>query len=216
MISRMKEAIVGGSNFYYITKDKKYFIKVCIGSEEWLTKEFLILKKYWNNLGVENFQLVEPVKYSKSKEFIATKFVDGKRLASILDPKIYKDFGKKLKTFHIKGFAHSHLELQDVIFENGRYYLSDVPFFGEWPQLHDLVTIKMSFNMHKLKKPWNWYKYKICCREFFKGYELEDLTDFQRDYNYSFNVRMNLLLKNGFLNKLKRIILKFVKRIGLL
>jgi len=212
----MKEAIIGGSNFYYITKNKKYFIKVCIGREEWLTKEFLTLKKYWNNLGIKNFQLIEPVKFSKSKEFIVTKFVNGKKLANILDPKIHYEFGKKLKTFHKRGYAHSHLELQDVIFENGRFYLSDVPFFGDWSQLHDLVTIKMSFNMYELKKPWNWYKYKICCREFFRGYEIDDISDFQRDYNYSFNVRMNLLLIDGLVNKLKRNLLKLAKRIGLL
>jgi len=216
MLNRIKSVIIGGINFYYITTNRKYFIKICKGKEEWMAKEYSNLKKYWNKLDVENFQLIEPIKYSKKNEFLATRFIDGKKLANLLEPKIFNEFGKKLKKFHEKGFAHSHLELQDVLYENGKFYLSDVPFFGDWSQLHDLVTIKMSFNMHRLKSPWNWHKYNICCKEFFRGYKLEDSLGFKRDYDYSLNVRMNILLMNGVFNKIKRYIMKLIKKFGLL
>ena len=52
--------------------DKKYFIKVCKGKEEWITKEFNYLKKYWNKLEIDNFQLIEPIYCSKKKQFIVS------------------------------------------------------------------------------------------------------------------------------------------------
>ena len=109
----IKKYFLGGSNFYYITKDRKFFIKinnlkVTKGKQEWIIKEYNYLKEFWNKIGIDHFQLIEPVYYSKKNEFLVSKFVECKKLVDILNPEIYYEFGKKLKLFHQKGFSHSH------------------------------------------------------------------------------------------------------------
>ncbi|MFX1395225.1 MAG: hypothetical protein ACFFAH_16900 [Promethearchaeota archaeon] len=217
MLKQIKGALLGGHFSYYISKDKKYFVKICKGELEWITKEFNNLKKYWNKLGIKNLQLAEPIKYSEEKEYIITKFVNGKRLVELLDPRIHYRFGKLLKEFHNKGFTHSHIELTDIIYHNnGKFTLVDVPFFNEKTSIHDLATIGICFKTFRLKQPWNWYKYSKCYKEFFNGYQLVDFSELKREYDKSFNNRMNYMLKIGMKNKIKAYIMKFFYKMGLL
>ncbi|MFX0140773.1 MAG: hypothetical protein ACFFDN_44455, partial [Candidatus Hodarchaeota archaeon] len=138
----IKKVFFGGSNAYYIDKDRNYFIKVNKGKREWIIKEYQYLKKYWDKIDVENLQLIEPIYYSEKNEFLVSKFLNCKKLIDILKPKTYYDFGKKLKLFHNKGFSHSHLEVHDVLYHDGKFYLADVPFFNEREKIHDLVSMK--------------------------------------------------------------------------
>lgn len=211
-----RKVIFGGSYAYYITEDKKLFIKVCNGQGDLITKEFQNLKKFWNKLGVKNFQLIEPVNFSKEKEFLITKFVNFKTLVKILDPKVYFNLGKKLKSFHNNGFSHSHLEIQDILYNEGRFILSDVPFFNERTQIHDIDTIKLSINMYRLKKPWYWYKYKICLREFLRGYIFEDHLGLEKEYVESIKKRIRTYLAGGKINQFRGHFLKLIYKIRLL
>ena len=202
MFKQIKGALLGGHFHYYIIKE--YFIKIC-WDEEWIEKEFLNLKKYWNKLNIENLQLAEPVKYSLDKNYIVTKFVKGKRLAELLDPRIHYRFGQLLKEFHKKGFTHSHIELTDVIYHNGEFTLVDVPFFNEKSSIHDLATIGICFKIFRLKQPWNWYKYGKCYKSFLIGYQLGDLSRLKREYEKSFKNRMDYFIRKGHVIKEKRV-----------
>ena len=212
----VNKIFLGGSYSYYITKDRNFFIKVCKGKGKWITKEFFYLKKYWNKLGIDNLQLIEPINYSEAKEFLITKFVDSKKLVDILNPKIYYIFGKKLKIFHEKGFSHSHLEVHDILYNNGKFILADVPFFNEREQIHDLVSIKLSLNIYKLKRPWYWYKYKICSKEFFNGYALYNSKELEKEYEISIKKRIRLYLRRDIIYKIKAYLLKLIHKSRLL
>lgn len=212
----VKKFFLGGSNSYYITKDKKYFIKVNKGKQEWIIKEYLYLKKFWNQINIKNLHLIEPVYYSKKNEFLVTRFLDCKKLVDVLDPKVYYEFGKKINLFHKKGFSHSHLEVHDVLYNNKKFFLADVPFFNEREQIHDLVSIKLSLNMYKLKKPWYWYKYKRCSEEFFRGYKSFNYEELEKEYKISIKKRIRLYMRQDKLYKFKAFILKLIYKVGLL
>ena len=212
----IKKIFFGGSNSYYIDKDRNYFIKVNKGKREWIVKEYQYLKKYWDKIGIENLQLIEPIYFSEKNEYLVSKFINCKKLVDILRPNVYYDFGKKLRLFHNKGFSHSHLEVHDVLYYNGKFYLADVPFFNEREQIHDLVSMKLSLNMYKLKRPWNWYKYKICSKEFFKAYQLFNSEDLNKEYIISIKKRIRLYLRRGQLYKFKAYLLKLIYKSGLL
>lgn len=212
MIKQIKKLIFGGHFSYYITKDKKYFIKIC-WDKEWIQKEFMNLKKYWNQLKIPNLKLAEPVKYSLDKDYLITKFVNGKRLIQLSDPKMYYHFGKLLKEFHKKGFTHSHLEVNDILYLDGDFTLVDVPFFNEKTFIHDLATIGISLKSYRLKKPWNWYIYNRCYQEFLRGYHIENLSEFKKEYNTSFTNRMKYMMTTGLKNKIKTVIMRFFFKI---
>jgi len=212
----IKKIFLGGSNSYYITKDKKYFIKVNKGRREWIKKEYFYLKNYWNKIDIENLQLIEPIYYSEKNEFLVTKFLDCKKLVDVLDPKVYYDFGKKINLLHKKGFSHSHLEVHDVLYKNETFYLADVPFFNEREQIHDLVSIKLSINMYKLKRPWHWFIYKLCSEEFFRGYKKLNLIELEKEYKISIKKRIRLYRRQGQLYKFKAYLLKLIYKVGLL
>ena len=212
----IKKFIFGGTNSYYINKDRNYFIKVNKGKREWIVKEYFYLKKFWNKIGINNFQLIEPIYYSEKNEFLVTKFVDCKKLVDVLSPKVYFEFGKKLKLFHEKGFTHSHLEVHDILYNHGTFLLADVPFFNEREKIHDLVSIKLSLNMYKLKRPWYWYKYKICSGEFFKAYEVFNSEELEKEYEISIKKRIRLYLRRGKFDKIKAYILKLIYKSKLL
>ncbi|MFX0069897.1 MAG: hypothetical protein ACFFAO_02295 [Candidatus Hermodarchaeota archaeon] len=211
-----KKVFLGGNNSYYITKDKRYFVKVNKGRREWIIKEFNNLKKYWNKLDVGKIQLIEPVYFSEKNEFLVTKYLNSKKLVEILDPYVYYEFGKNLKLFHEKGFRHSHLEVHDILYYDNKYYLADVPFFNERPIIHDLVSIKLSLNLYKLKRPWNLYKYKRCYEEFLKGYGTLSYKKLEKEYHVSIKKRIRLYLKHGSINKFKAYIIKLIYKIRLL
>lgn len=215
MFKQIKGVLLGGHFSYYITKDKKYFIKLCKEEKEWITKEFFNLKKYWNKLGVKNLQLAEPIKYSLEKDYIVTRFIEGKRLVELLDPRIHFLFGKILKNLHKNGLSHSHIELTDILYKNGSFTLVDVPFFNELPPVHDLVTIKMCVNVFRLKQPLKWYKYNKCFKEFIRGYQLENRLDYEKDYKQAMDSRIRYMFKMGKKNKVKGYILKFLYKIRL-
>ena len=212
----IKKIFFGGSNSYDIDKDRNYYIKVNKGKREWIVKEYQYLKKYWDKIGIENLQLIEPIYFSEKNEYLVSKFINCKKLVDILRPNVYYDFGKKLRLFHNKGFSHSHLEVHDVLYYEGKFYLADVPFFNEREQIHDLVSMKLSLNMYKLKRPWNWYKYKICSKEFFKAYQLFNSEDLNKEYIISIEKRIRLYLRRGQLYKFKAYLLKLIYKSGLL
>lgn len=213
MLKHIKGALLGGHFKYYYFQE--YFIKIC-WDKEWIEKEFLNLKKYWNKLNIENLQLAEPVKYSLDKNYIVTKFVKGKRLAELLDPRIHYRFGRLLKEFHKKGFTHSHIELTDIIYRNGKFTLVDVPFFNEKTSIHDLATIGICFKIFRIKQPWKWYKYNKCYKEFLRGYDLKKLSEYKNEYKRSFNNRMDYFIRIGKKNRIKAYIMNFFYKIGLL
>ena len=215
MLKQIKGALLGGHFSYYITRDQEYFIKIC-WDKEWIEKEFFNLKKYWNKLNITNLHLAEPIKYSLEKDYLITRFVKGKRLIELLDPNIHRRFGQLLRKFHNKGFSHSHIELTDVIYKDGRFTLVDVPFFNEKTPIHDIATIGICFKTYRLKQPWNWYKYNKCYKEFLRGYKLEKLSEYRNEYQKSFNNRMDYFIRTGKKNKIKAYIMKFFYKISLL
>ncbi len=215
-LKKIKRSLFGGTNSYYITADKNYFIKVCKGKEEWMEKEFNYLKRYWNKLEVDNFQLIEPIYFSKNKQFIVSRYIDGKKLVDILDPKVYYEFGKKLRIFHEKGFSHSHLEVHDVIYKNETFFFADVPFFNERDHIHDLVSMKLTLNLYKLKRPWYYYKYELCSKGFFLGYGVLNKHKLKKEYEISIKKRVRLYKQRGFIFKFRANIFNLIYKIGLI
>lgn len=222
MLKQIKGALLGGHFSYRIIEknNQKYFVKICKGDLEWIEKEYNNLVKYWNKLNIKNLQLAEPVKYSVEKEYLITKFIQGKRLADLLDPRIHYRFGQLLKEFHEKGFTHSHIELTDIIYSHdGQFTLVDVPFFNEKTPIHDVATIGIIFKIFRLKEPWKWYKYYKCFKAFLSGYQLdqlEDFTDYKKEYKKSFNKRMDYFIRKGKKDKIKAYIMKFFYKLRLL
>ena len=216
MLKQIKAVILGGHFSYYITRDQEYFIKICKGDLEWIVKEYNNLKKYWNKLGIKNLQLVEPVKYSEENEYLITKYVKGKRLAELLDPRVHYRCGQLIREFHKKGFTHSHIELTDIIYHNGNFTIVDVPFFNEKTPIHDIATIGICFKIFRLKQPWNWYKYNKCYKEFLNGYNLKEILEYKKEYQKSFTNRMNYFIRTGKKNKIKAYCMKFFYKIRLL
>ncbi len=210
----VKNFVFGGSYSYFITQDNRYFVKLCKGRKEFVLKEYNNLKKYWNKLNVENLQLPEPIKFSEQKEYLVTKYVDAKTLVKELDPQIYYNFGKLLKNFHQNGFSNCHIEFQDIIYEKGRFVMADVPFLNEKSAIHDIVTLKINSKMYRLKKPWNVYKYYACWNGFLKGYQLQDLAAFKKDYQETINGRIKYLIKRGKKNKAKGYLFKVFCKLG--
>lgn len=215
-LKQIKRSLFGGSNSYYITADKNYFIKVCKNREDWISNEFNYLKKYWNKLNIKNLQLIEPIYCSKKKQFIVSRYIKGKKLVDILNPNIYFQFGKKLKLFHKKGFSHSHLEVHDVLYSNRIFYLTDIPFFNERDQIHDLVSMKLTLNLYKLKRPWYAYRYKQCSKEFFRGYGSYNNEKLENEYIISVKKRIRLYMRRSILYKIRAILLKSIYQIRLL
>ncbi len=207
-LKSVKGFLLGGSYSYFVTQDNRYFVKLCKGRKEFVLKEYDNLKKYWNKLNVENLQLPEPISCSEQKEYLVTKYINANTLVKELDPKIYYAFGKVLKKFHQNGFSNCHIEFQDIIYENGRFIMADVPFLNEKSAIHDIVTLKINSNMYRLKKPWNVYKYYACWKAFLKGYQLKDSAEFKKNYQETINGRIKYLIKRGKKNKVKGYIFK--------
>ncbi|MBD3338485.1 MAG: hypothetical protein GF353_05230 [Candidatus Lokiarchaeota archaeon] len=216
MLKRIKNTLLGGNFSYSVTKDKKFFIKFCKGKKEWVSKEFYNLKNNRNKIDIERLQLVEPILYSEDKEYIITKYIDGQDLVELLDPSVYFSFGKMLKLLHEKGFTHSHMELNDVIFKNGNFTLVDTVFLNEKIPDHDLVTAKISAKLNALKQPWNYYKYMSCIKALFEGYKIENYDNYKKEYKRSLENRIRLLMRIGKKNKIKAYLLKFLYKIGYL
>jgi len=207
----------GGYYTYFISNNNKFFIKVCKGDRELILQEFLNLKKYWNKLGIEQFNLVEPIKYSEKEEFLITRNIEAKPLSRILNPKTYYFLGKKLKEFHNKGFSHGHLEFNDILFKNGNFFLVDIPFFNKHKSIDDVITLKLSLNMFKIKQPWLWYKYTICNKAFFRGYHIIDSTNFEQQYIKLTEQRIEFLLRrNDYFSKFKGYFLKLGMKLKLI
>ncbi|MFX0140774.1 MAG: hypothetical protein ACFFDN_44460, partial [Candidatus Hodarchaeota archaeon] len=74
----------------------------------------------------------------------------------------------------------------------------------------------LSLNMYKLKRPWNWYKYKICSKEFFNAYQLFNSEELHKEYIISIKKRIRLYLRKGQLYKFKAYFLKLIYKTGLL
>ena len=121
-----------------------------------------------------------------------------------------------MKLFHEKGFSHSHLEVHDVIYKNGTYFFADVPFFNEREQIHDLVSMKLTLNLYKLKRPWYSYIYKICSKEFFIGYGSLNKEELEKEYIISIKKRIRLYKRQGFVHKVKAYLFTLIYKIGLL
>jgi tRNA A-37 threonylcarbamoyl transferase component Bud32 len=215
-LKKIKRSLFGGTNYYYITADKNYFIKVCKDREDWISSEFEYLKNYWNKLDIENLQLIEPIYCSKKHLFIVSRYVKGKKLVDILDPKVYFKFGQTLKLFHNKGFSHSHLEVHDVLYNDGIYYMADVPFFNERDQIHDLVSMKLTLNLYRLKRPCQSYIYKQCLKEFFRGYGPLNGERLEEEYLISIKKRYRLYMRRSIFYRIRAILFKFIYKIGLI
>ena len=61
----IKKIFFGGSNSYYIDKDRNYFIKVNKGKREWIIKEYQYLKKYWDK--IEKDELKSKIDYLETE-----------------------------------------------------------------------------------------------------------------------------------------------------
>ena len=89
MKSKYKKIKKLGSSTYYISDDKKSFIKEHKGKSNLLKKEYKNLKKYWNKINIKNLQIIQPIKFLKEKNMLVTKYINAKSLIDILNSKIY-------------------------------------------------------------------------------------------------------------------------------
>ncbi|MBN1376949.1 hypothetical protein JW949_01300 [Candidatus Woesearchaeota archaeon] len=212
MILKYKKIKKYGSSEYYLSEDKKFFIKTNSSK-----KEYQNLKKYWNKIKIKNLRFIEPVEFSEKEKILITKYENAPSLINISNPKIYYKFGKKLKEFHNSGFSHSHLQFNDVLYKKEEFILTDLGNLNEKDNIIDLVKLKLSLNLFRLKKPWLWKRYTVCFKSFIKGYNFKEKDKMNKEYEKWINNRIdNLLKKNSFLSKIKGYILKINKKMGLL
>jgi len=217
MDSELKKIKKLGSYSYYLSKDNKFFVKECKGERELLEKEYLNLKKIWNKLNIEDFDSIEPIDFNAERERLISRYIDAEPIITTLQPEIYFKFGQKLNEFHKKGYSHGHLEFNDILYKNGKLYLTDLPRLNEEPALLDIVTLDLSIKIFKLKKPWLWKKYKKCLDAFFKGYQFL----LSKEYINLFREKLMSRIIDHFndkeiYSKLEGIILLFLLKTGLI
>lgn len=206
-----------GSNTYYISQDGLYFIKESKKKVDKLEKEYLNLKFLSNNLNLEDIITVEPVDFIREKGMLITRYVDANPIIENLNPIIYHNFGKVLKNFHLKGYSHSHLEFNNVLFKFNKYILTDLPFLNKYPKIFDIICLEITIDMFKIKKPWNWVKYNKCFDAFKTGYGIRGSTICYKLYKKEINNRIDILFRsNSILSKIKGLIIKIFYKMKLI
>ena len=204
-----------GSSSYYVSYDKTLFMKRFKGSKKFVKKEYLNLKKNWNNLDIKNLQCIEPIAFSEEKGILITKYIDAEPLINLLIPKIYFKFGQKLKLFHKNGYSHGHFEFTDVLYNKRKFILTDLVFLNIVEPIFDLASLKMSIMVYKLKRPWLWRKYDICYKAFITGYGFNNIPEVNKTYKKIVNQSIKFALeRKNLISKFKgyiMILLRFFR-----
>ncbi len=195
-----------GSSTFYITENKEFFIKENIYREE-LKREYQNLKKIYNQLDIKNLNCIEPICLLEEKGRLITKYIDAEPIIKILNPKIYYKFGKKLKEFHKKGYTHSHMEFNNILYDKGEFFFTDLTSLNAYPPIFDLIALEITLKIFILKKPWMMKKYKKCYKSFLEGYNFKGSLIHHKLFKKEMMYRINFYLEN------KKI---FYKLIGLI
>lgn len=206
-----------GSNTYYLSKDKKFFIKEYKRKLETLRKEYINLQKMRNELSMEDFEFIEPVEFIEEKKRLITRYINAEPLINVLIPQIYFKFGQKLKEFHSRGYTHSHLEFTDILYHNGKFVLTDLTALNKYPPVYDIIGLNYSIKNYKLKRPWLWMKYNKCFKAFLKSYNFKVTSE----YNVLFKEKamrkvVKFLKQDSPLLKIKGFIFKILIKSGLI
>lgn len=180
-----------GSAAFFVSENGEYFKKKIHDNPEILFEEYKNLKKLHGKDIVKNLKFIEPIEVTE--KYLVTRYVDASSLLEDLRPRIYNEFGERLKKFHQKGYTHSHLQFNDVLYDGMDFYLTDLRSLNKREPIKDLVVPKVGLTSFKIKKPWRWRSYDKCFEEFLNGYGDKDINceDFIQSYNESFNKRVN-------------------------
>ena len=163
-----------GSSQYWISCDKKYFLKRCKNKEK-LMHEYLKLKNHWKFPEIQNFRAIKPILYDERMGFLMTEYVDAEPMINQTNRTVYQIFGLKMREFHDIGYVHGHIQFNDVLYKGGEFILTDFEEFGSWGKRWDLALLKFSIRVFQLKRPWLWWKYKDCWDMFCYGYGIDDV-----------------------------------------
>lgn len=199
-----------GSSRYYLSEDKKYFYKK--SKKNIVDKEYNNLKKL-QNVCISNLNFLKPI--GIKNDILVTEYVEARSLVDLIRPQIYYDFGRILKKFHKLGYAHSHLQINDVLYKNKVFILTDLVNLNEKEFIYDLAIFKLSIQFFKLKKPWNWWRYSSCFKSFLKGYGLKENNILDNKFYEIITLRINKFIKRPTLKSLFVVlILKLIKKIN--
>lgn len=173
-----------------------------------------LIKEYNNYLKINKIKLKAKIKFpktpvlSKDKKSMTLEFINGTNLKNIKDPKIYEQFGKELKKMHEEGIIHSHLEIQDVIYQKKVFYLVDLLCMNEFKPLNDYARIKISIHLMQFKKPWTYFKYKQLSKAFSKGYSPNKKTSEKYTIQELTSISDYYIKKGTLINKIRSFIIK--------
>lgn len=185
----------------------KKIIKDDIFHRNYLKKEYLNFLKVKEN---KTFVIPTIISFNFDSGVLKTKYISGINLKNIKNPKIFRDFGKKLKLFHDEGFVHSELEVQDVIYlKDNNFALVDFHHLNEKIGYLDYARFIISLNILKIKFFWNWYFYNNCIENFILGYNL-DKKIAKKYIILELNSIILYYKKGNFISKLKGFILDIV------
>ena|GEM_PF-4732843 len=194
----------------FIDFNKRLVLKKCNPKDLRRSKD--LYKEYENLKKISKFKLKSgiffprAVSFSHSKSELKTKYISGINLKDILNEKVYAQFGRALKRLHEEGVTHGHLEVQDVIYKNKKFYLVDLPNLNKFNPLKDYARFKISIALHKLKNPLNWLKYGRCSCAFTKGYKPNKKSS-QKHFKKEANSIIKRYLQKDIKNKIKGIVI---------
>lgn len=111
------------------------------------------------------------LKADKKRRVLITRYIPGKNLSEIRNPTVYRNFGEQLRILHEQdGIVHSHLEIQDVLYHKGEFYLVDLVRVNADSPSEELAHFEMSIHLRELLHPLHHAAYAACAEAFVEGY----------------------------------------------
>jgi len=206
-----------GSSEYFISEDKQYFIKKSNENSEILENEFQNLKKLRERVNIKKLSFIEPISFNKERSMLISKYINAEPIINLIDPSLFFKFGNILKKLHNSGYSLGHLEFNDVLYDKGVFYITDVPYINENPVLVSIIKLLINIQIFKIKRPWLWVKYNNCSDAFLKGYQIElNFEEFKKYYQKGLNLKINLLINRSLRFKIIGLLLKILNKLGLI
>lgn len=217
--SRYKDIKVNryGSSVYFISSDGKYFVKEDKNRKELMETEYRNTLMLNENVQIQDLSFLEPICFSADEGTIVTKYVNAPVMIEVLEPELYFKFGRALKDLHEKGYSHSHLEFDDIIVSGEGFIMTDLGYVNVSEPIRDLVSLRLSIGLNKVRRPWQFFLCKTCYASFLKGYGTEYLNDVYSGYRVFAEKYIKRHMENKRLSaRLKGLVLNILYRLGYL